>query len=148
MKIAEVCTRDVVATKRATSLTDASKLMRENHVGSVIVVDDSDPRKPVGIVTDRDIVVEVVAAGLDVRTMTVGEIMTGSLITAGEDDDALATLKAMRRRGIRRIPIVDGKGALVGIVSLDDLLEIAGGALHDVMGAIASERSLESWRRR
>ncbi len=94
MKIAEVCTRDVVATKRATSLTDASKLMRENHVGSVIVVDDSDPRKPVGIVTDRDIVVEVVAAGLDVRTMTVGEIMTGSLITAGEDDDALATLAA------------------------------------------------------
>lgn len=148
MRTAEVCTRDVVATRRNTSLTDAAKLMRENHVGSIVILDDADPRKPSGILTDRDIVISVVAAGLDNRTMTVGEIMSHTVVTASEDDDALATLKSMRRRGIRRMPVVDHSGALAGIVSLDDLLEVAGGAIDDIVGAITSERSLESWRRK
>lgn len=148
MRTAEVCTRDVVATRRNTSLTDAAKLMRENHVGSIVILDDAEPNKPAGILTDRDIVVSVVAAGLDNRTMTVGEVMSPGLVTAGEDDDALATLKSMRRRGIRRMPVVDRAGELCGIVSLDDLMEVAGGAIDDIVGAITSERSLESWRRR
>lgn len=148
MRTAEVCTRDVVATRRNTSLTDAAKLMRENHVGSIVILDDAEPGKPAGILTDRDIVVSVVAAGLDNRTMTVGEVMSTGVVTALEDDDALATLKSMRRRGIRRMPVVDRAGELCGIVSLDDLMEVAGGAIDDIVGAITSERSLESWRRR
>jgi CBS domain-containing protein len=110
-------------------------------------VDETGLRRPVGIVTDRDIVVEVVAAGLDPNTLTVGEIMARTLAVAREEDDALVSLKTMRRRGVRRLPVVDSAGGLVGIVTLDDLLEVGTSALMDVVQAITSERALESWRR-
>jgi CBS domain-containing protein len=147
MRTYEACTRDVVAAKRNSFLTDAALLMRENHVGSIVVLDQENPRKPVGMVTDRDIVVEVVAEGLDPRNMTLGEIMGPSLLTAWENDDALTTLKLMRRTGVRRVPVVDAAGNLTGIVSLDDLLEVAGGALDDIVAAINTERSLETLNR-
>jgi len=147
MKTGEVCNREVVAIESKGSLAEASRRMREGHVGSIIVVDDADPRRPVGIVTDRDIVVEVVATGLDPRTLTVGEIMGRGLVVAREDEDAFASLKTMRRRGIRRLPVVNAAGELCGVVTLDDLLEVSSNALTDVVQAIASERALENWRR-
>jgi CBS domain-containing protein len=148
MKITEVCQRDVVVATREASLAHAAKLMRERHVGSVVIVDAIPAGKPVGILTDRDIVVEVIAAGLDPRAMTVGEIMSAPPLTVRDDDDALTALKAMRLRGVRRVPVVDAAGLLVGIASLDDLLENTGDALNDIVLAMRSERSLESWRRR
>ncbi len=147
MKTGQVCKRDVVAIEATGNLADASRLMRQAHVGSIVVVDETGLRRPVGIVTDRDIVVEVVAAGLDPNTLTVGEIMARTLAVAREEDDALVSLKTMRRRGVRRLPVVDSTGALVGIVTLDDLLEVGTNALMDVVQAITSERALESWRR-
>lgn len=147
MKTGEVCKRDVVAIEASGNLADASRLMRQAHVGSIVVVDETGLRRPVGIVTDRDIVVEVVAAGLDPNTLTVGEIMARTLAVAREEDDALVSLKTMRRRGVRRLPVVDSAGGLVGIVTLDDLLEVGTSALMDVVQAITSERALESWRR-
>ena len=146
MKTGDVCNRAVVSIRSNANLSEASRLMREAHVGSVIVVDEASPRRAVGIVTDRDIVVEAVAAGIDPATLTVAEIMGRGLVVAREDDDALVSLKAMRRRGVRRLPVVDEGGALCGIVSLDDLLEAGSVALNDVVQAIASERALESWR--
>lgn len=148
MKTLEACKHDVVVARRDTSLADAAKLMRERHVGCIVVVDTNDASKPVGILTDRDIVVEVVAAELDPRSVTVGEIMSTPVVTVRAGDDALDTLKAMRIRGVRRVPVVDDAGALAGLASLDDLLEIAGETLNDVVGAIVSERSIESWVRR
>jgi CBS domain-containing protein len=147
MKTSDVCNRDVASVRSQASLYDASRLMRQAHVGCIIVTDDSDPRRPLGIVTDRDIVVEAVAAGLDPRTVTVGDIMASTLVVAREDDDALVSLKTMRRRGVRRLPVVDAGGALRGIVTLDDLLEAGATAVNDVVQAIASERALETWRR-
>jgi len=147
MKTGEVCKRDVVAIEASGNLADASRLMRQAHVGSIVVVDETGLRRPVGIVTDRDIVVEVVAAGLDPNTLTVGEIMARTLAVAREEDVALGSLKTMRRRGVRRLPVVDSAGGLVGIVTLDDLLEVGTSALMDVVQAITSERALESWRR-
>lgn len=147
MKTGQLCTRDTVTATRNTSLAQASKHMRDNHVGSVVVVDQANPRRPVGILTDRDIVVEVLAAGLDYRTMTVGEILSDALVVAWEDDDALATLRTMRRTGVRRIPVVDAGGALAGMVSLDDLLRMAGSALEDIAATIGLEQSVESERR-
>jgi CBS domain-containing protein len=148
MKIGEVCNRTVIIATRDTSLGEASRLMRQHHVGSLVVVDELDGRMPVGIVTDRDIVVEVVAADLDHRTMKVGEIMGNSLITASEDDDSLDTLKVMRQRGVRRIPVVAASGTLVGIVTLDDLLGIVGEELGDIVRSIDNEQSREGSRRR
>lgn len=147
MKTGEICNRQVAAIGSRASLYEAARLMRQDHVGCIVVIDEAMGRKAIGIVTDRDVVVEVVAAGLDPKTVTVGEIMASSLVVAREDDDALASLKAMRRRGVRRLPVVDAKGALIGIVTLDDLLEAGAAAMNDVVQAIASERALESWHR-
>lgn len=148
MKTLEACKRDVVIAYRDTPLAEAAKRMRARHVGCIVVVEKDDAARPVGILTDRDIVVEVVAAELDPRSITVGEVMTAPIVTVNADDDALDTLKVMRIRGVRRVPVVDGTGALAGLASLDDLLEIAGDTLNDVVGAIVSERSIESWVRR
>ena len=104
--------------------------MRKGHVGSVVVL-DGDGRKPVGILTDRDLVVEVMAPGLDARTITAGDIMTASPAVTREDDDALWALKTMRERG----------------VSMDDLMERFGSALGDVVQALGTERAVESKRR-
>jgi CBS domain-containing protein len=149
MRAEEVCKVDVACVLRDTSLTEAARLMRERHVGCVVVLDAPAPEhgRPIGMLTDRDIVVEIVAAGIDHRGITVGEIMTTPLITGEAGEDALAALRVMRLRGIRRLPLVDKDGFLVGIATLDDLLEIAGDAFYDIVGAISSERSLEGWRR-
>ena len=147
MRTADICKTSVICAQRETSLTEVARLMREHHVGSVVVVDGPRKGRPIGLITDRDIVVEIVAAGMDHRTVTAGEIMTAPVITAEADDDAFATLKVMRLRGIRRVPIVDAEGMLVGITTLDDVLDVAGDAFYDIVGAINSERSLEGWRR-
>ena len=147
MKTADICNTRVVTAFASAPLPEIAKLMRKNHVGSVVVVDDKDPRRPIGIVTDRDIVVEVVAAGQDARTVNAGEAMSGSIVTAAVDDDASWTLKVMRDRGIRRLPVIDAKGAMIGIVALDDLLSAASATLYDVVQAIGTERVVESTRR-
>jgi CBS domain-containing protein len=147
MRASEICNRSPVCAQRGTSLTEAARLMRECHVGSVVVVDGPQSGRPVGILTDRDIVIEVVALGLDSRSVTAGEIMTTPLVTADEDEDAFAILRMMRLRGIRRVPVVDKDGFLAGITTLDDLLDVAGDAFENIVGAINSERSLEGWRR-
>jgi CBS domain-containing protein len=129
-------------------LAEAAKLMRENHVGSLVVSKNSYGRKPVGIVTDRDMVVEVLAEDLDYRTLTVGEIMGDKLVIAKESDDTLETLKLMRASGVRRIPVVTDKGDLAGIVTVDDLLEIVAEELEDIVHAIGNEQAKETKRRR
>ena len=148
MKTGEVCNRTVVVVGRETSLGDAARLMREHHVGSLVVATNTYGRKPLGIVTDRDMVVEVLAEDLDYRTVTVGEIMGDKLVIAREGDDSLETLKLMRASGVRRIPVVTEKGDLAGIVTVDDLLEIVAEELQDIVRAIGNEQSKESKRRR
>lgn len=147
MRTGQVCNRTVVVVAKDTTLADAAKLMREHHVGSLVVAQNTYGRKPVGIVTDRDMVVEVMAADLDYRTLTVGEIMGDKLVVARESDDTLDTLKLMRARGVRRLPVVTEKGDLAGIVTIDDLLEIVAEELEDVVHAIGNEQSRESKRR-
>lgn len=146
MKTGDLCKRQVVTAAPAASLSDVAKLMRANHVGSVVVVDPA--RKPVGIITDRDIVVEVVAAELDPKTVRVEEVMTRHPTLALENDDATWSLKVMRDRGVRRLPVMNDAGELCGIVALDDLLESAATSLVDVVQAIGTERLIEGQRRR
>lgn len=146
MKTGDLCKRQVVTATPDASLCDVSKLMRANHVGSVVIVDAS--RKPVGIITDRDIVVEVVAADLDPKTVRVDEVMTRHPTLALESDDATWSLKVMRDRGVRRLPVMNDAGELAGIVALDDLLESAATSLVDVVQAIGTERLIEGQRRR
>jgi CBS domain-containing protein len=146
MKTGDLCKRQVVTVGPEATLGDAAKLMRSSHVGCVVVLDAA--RKPVGIITDRDIVVEVVAAELDPRSIRVEEVMTRHPTLALEGDDVSWSLKVMRDRGVRRLPVMNDAGELVGIVALDDLLESAATGLSDVVQAIGTERLIEGQRRR
>jgi len=149
MTVGQICNRVVVFAFRNTPLPDAAKLMRDNHIGSLVIVDESDRgRIPVGMLTDRDIAIAVVAQALDPRTLTAGEVMSGELVTANEQDDMLDTLQRMRRRGVRRVPVLTAAGTLAGIVTLDDLLELVAEQLGDVVKAIATEQSREARARK
>ena len=123
MPIGSLCNRNVVFAARDTTIADAANLMRHQHVGDVVVIDKVDGQHlPVGIVTDRDIVVEVIAMGVDAKVLTLGDILIGSLITAEELDEREDTLRLMCLKGIRRLPVVNSTGGLVGIVTVDDLI--------------------------
>ncbi len=147
--IGEICNREVVVATRETTTADAAKLMRDHHVGTLVVIEREDgAQKPVGIITDRDLVVEIMAMDLDPHTLTVGEVMGAGLITARESDGVRETLELMRHSGMRRVPIMSARGHLLGIVASDDLLQ----GLADDMAALASvasrERAREAAQRR
>ena len=136
MSIGALCNREVVVTGRDTSIADAAQLMRREHVGDLVVVDGTEP---VGLVTDRDIVVEVIAAGLDPETVTVMDVVTAAPELVEEDTDFWDALARMRRQGIRRLPIVNDRGNLVGIFTLDDALELVGEALDNLVALVSRE---------
>jgi CBS domain-containing protein len=125
MKAGELCNRDVVTATRETSILDAARLMRDHHVGSLVVVEArGDNVEPVGIVTDRDIVLEVIAEGVALDAVTTGDIMTFALLKVAEDESVFDTAQRMRARGVRRVPVVTALGALAGIIALDDILQL------------------------
>lgn len=140
--IGAVCSRDVVFTTRDATVAATAMLMRQNHVGCVVVVEqlNGGKRLPVGMVTDRDIVIEVIAPGLDVDTITAGDIMTTELVTVAESEGLLETMEIMRYKGVRRIPVVDSNGQLVGIASIDDLLEVLAEELSELAKIVSRER--------
>ena len=148
--IGEICNRGVVFTTRETTVATAAKLMRHDHVGSLVVVEkmNGGKRLPVGIITDRDVVVEVIATDLDPKTITVGDIMGQELITAREKEGLLETMEIMRYKGVRRLPIVDHDGQLVGIVTIDDLLEVLAEELNELAKIVAREPSREAAARK
>jgi CBS domain-containing protein len=133
MEVGKLCTVDTVCCARDESVQGAALLMRKHHVGDIVVVDDVDgERTPAGIVTDRDIVVSVVALGLDPAGLQAGDIMSDDLLTADEHDDVSTTIERMRLRGIRRVPVVGEGGRLAGIVSADDLLGFLAEEMEDL----------------
>ena len=134
MRIGEICTVQTIYCTRDETVQGAALLMRKHHVGDLVVVDQADgERVPIGIITDRDIVVSVIALGLDPASLLVGDIMSDDLLTTSEDDDVYETIERMRARGIRRVPVVGSGGGLSGIVSVDDLLEF----LAEEMGELS-----------
>ena len=149
MNAGELCNREVVFAYRDTRLVEAARLMREHHVGSlVVVVDRLSERVPVGILTDRDIVVAVVAKALDPRALTVGDVMAGELLTVRENDGIPDALRLMREKGVRRVPVLTHSGALAGILTIDDLLELMAEELGAFARTIDRERVRETRARR
>ena len=146
MKAVEICRKPAVTTDPATTIAEVAALMRSHHVGSVVVVPGAG-RKPVGIITDRDIVVEVLALGLDPATMTAGDIMSQPATVSEADDDVLWALKVMRDRGVRRLPVVDGKGECAGMLAFDDVVQHLGTSIGDLAQMIGTQRLVEANRR-
>jgi CBS domain-containing protein len=149
MPVGEICNREVVIVKRDTSVNEAAKLMRQYHVGDVVVVDEKNGQKiPVGIVTDRDLVVEIMAPDAVQMVVTAGEIMVPQLATIKDDTGVYEAIQYMRGKGVRRMPVVDGKGALVGILTLDDLLALLAEELLALSKLVRNEQKKESSNRR
>ena len=144
MSIGEYCNREVIIVSRDETVQAAAKLMRQHHVGDVVVVEDrSGVRVPVGIVTDRDIVVEIVATELDQTAITVGDIMASDLFAVKESADVFESIQYMRRKTVRRLPVVNDGGGLVGILTLDDVLELLSAELLDISKLIKYEQRKE-----
>ena len=145
MTIGEICNRSVVVARRHETIVDAAKRMRMSHVGAVVIVDTRDGRQvPLGIVTDRDIVISVVAGDPDhVNFLLVGDLMSSELVTAREHDTIDQALKLMEEHGVRRLPVVDREGTLVGILTLDDVLQYLTAQQSELVALVAREQHQE-----
>ena len=148
MSAGEICNREVIVIQRDATIVEAAKLMRQFHVGALIVVEKRDGRQiPVGVVTDRDLVVEVVATELDAAVITVGDIMAVEVFTIKESTASHEAIEFMRRKTIRRLPVVDESGELTGILTLDDALQLLSEELLDLAKLVRYEQKKETRHR-
>jgi CBS domain-containing protein len=145
MTVGEFCNRQVVFARRQESITEAARRMRDLHVGTLVVVDDEDGRRlPVGLLTDRDLIVRVLAQdGAAVGATAISDVMTSKLVTAQEGADLVDALKKMRSFGVRRLPVVNERGGLEGILAFDDLVEFVAEELSDLSSLLAREQKHE-----
>ena len=149
MLLKEVCVLDVASCGRDASILEAARLMRQHHTGDLIVVGDpGGDRVPLGIVTDRDIVVEVLANELDPAKTTVAQIMSGKLVIASAAEDISVAIERMRLHGVRRLPVVDHAGCLMGIVTLDDMLKLHAAQAAALADIVSKEQGREYRARR
>ena len=123
MQVHEIFTRGAVHTPQERNLQEAAQQMLHQHVGALIVTDGGADNRLLGIVTDRDIVLKSVAAGSAPRTTLVAEVMSTGVASVGENDDLMEAMQAMFTHGVRRLAVTGADGAVVGVVSLDDVIE-------------------------
>jgi CBS domain-containing protein len=149
MTVRALCNHNVATIDRKTSVVDAAARMREEHVGDLIVVEERAGRRvPIGILTDRDIVIAVVAKRVAANTVTVGDAMSAELLTVHQDNGVEHALREMRRVGVRRAPVVDGTGALIGVLSIDDVIDHLAVQLGHIAEIIRVEQRAETDHRR
>lgn len=149
MNAGELCNRQVVFARRETGLVEAARLMREHHVGSLVVIADrASDRIPIGLITDRDIVVAAMAKEVDPKTLTVGDVMSAGVLVVREQDGLTDALRVMREKGVRRVPVVTRSGALAGILALDDVLELVAEEMDAFVHTVKNEQVRETRIRR
>jgi len=121
MKCSDVMTENPVCCLSNDLVSQAARVMRREHIGPIPVVSDERTKEIIGIVTDRDLAIKVVAESRDPNRTTVGDVMTHTIVVCREDDDLSSAIAAMEEYQIRRLPIIDRGGRLVGIISQADL---------------------------
>lgn len=140
MTAGKYCNREVVVTEPNTTIPHAARLMRKHHVGDLVVVKkQGNENIPVGIVTDRDLVVEVLAQHVPLEAVTFKDVMNTDLVSVTEDETLLDTLALMDKRGVRRILIVNNHGGLEGILSADDAIELLAEAMNSLVKLVRHE---------
>jgi len=148
MQAAELCCRQVVTASRDMSIPDAARLMRDKHVGSLVITDTIEGRvMPVGILTDRDIVIEIISRDISLNEVTVGDVMTYALLKVTEDENIFDVAQRMRARGVRRVPVISRLGELIGIIAADDILELLSEELSLLSRITAREAEQEKAKR-
>lgn len=149
MPVSEICNREVVVMRRNETVLDAARLMRKHHVGDIVVVDDRNgSRVPVGIVTDRDLVMEIMAQEPNYTDLTVGDIITQELVTVQEMSGIFEAIQYMRQKAVRRLPVINEQGGLIGILALDDILELLSEELLELAKLVKYEQQKEVKTRR
>lgn len=149
MLLKELCTTEVACCTRDTTVLEAASIMRQRHVGDLVIVDDPNYELiPTGLLTDRDIVVKVIGGELNARATRVADIMRTPVICASETEDSSVALARMRDHGVRRLPITGDHGKLVGIVTLDDLLRHLRWEVDALTEAVAKEQDQERRQKR
>jgi CBS domain-containing protein len=146
MKVREFCSRTPAVIEPGASLREAALLMRDAHVGALVVIErKGSVARPVGVITDRDIVVAVVAVpGARPEGIRVGDVMSAQLRLAREDEGLAETVKAMSEGGVRRLPVVATDGSLFGMVTLDDVLRVLASELGSLALALGRGREQEA----
>lgn len=144
MNVSRIYTRSLIATQRSNSLQKAAALMRQHHVGALLVTDD-EPHcdRAIGIITDRDLVVQVIADGISPEKRTIGEVMTHGISTISDTSDVHEAIEVMRSDGIRRLAVADEHGTLLGVLSFDDVIDAIAVELSSLADSIRSERERE-----
>ena len=141
MKVIDRAVQEVATSTADKTSCDCARQMRLEHVGSLVVVNDD--QTPLGMITDRDIAIEVVARNLDPMKLTVRDVMTTPVVTAGPSESMVVALARMREFGVRRLPIVDEEGKLVGVISNSNLVEELSSLLDSLVRNIHSSKTRE-----
>ena len=136
MSLKPLMTKELTSLPSTATALDAAKYMTDMNVGSVIVVDDD---KPSGILTDRDIVTKVLSQDKDPKTTKIRDIMTSPAVTISKDRDIIDVTRLMSERGIRRFPVVDANGKIIGVITLDDVLVFLGQEMQNIAAALKRE---------
>lgn len=149
MTIGAICSREVVFVGPGESCAQAARLMREHHVGSLVVARQDGARLvPVGMITDRDLAVGVMALGLDPEKTVVEAVMRPEVALVREDESLGHAIALMRQHGVRRLPVTDSAGALVGLLAADDLIELLGEEMAGLAAMVAVAPKKERAERR
>ena len=145
MNVGSLCSRPPVAVAAGTPLSDVAQLMREQHVGAVVVT-EGDPARPqvAGIITDRDIVCARITRVADLSSISAAETMTAHPLLISEQDSVGAAVAHLRARGVRRAPVVAEDGALLGVISADDLLAHLAGEIAALAGIVSRQAHAET----
>lgn len=149
MLVRNFCSREVVSIERAASLREAALMMRNRHVGALVVVE---PRgsalRPVGLITDRDIVVAVVAVpGARPEGIRVGDVLTREPVMVQDNDDVFAAVQTMRQHGVRRLPVVTAEGELYGVITTADIVKLIATELGGLASAMRKSGERETAER-
>lgn len=142
-KLIDFATSVVAVVEPETSALVVAKIMRQHHVGALVVVDAQEKSRPLGIITDRDLVLELMAEGLDPAVFTAGDIMTVDLVTATPNMDAMEAVQLMKKHRLRRLVLADDQGRLVGIITMEDVLELLTRELADLTAGLVGARDRE-----
>lgn len=141
MLVGEVCNREVATVDRSASVLEGAKLMRQHHVGTLVVVKSAEGgKKPIGIVTDRDIVLGVLGEDLKAEDVPLGSLMSDQLHQIEEGAGLYDAYTIMRSQGVRRLPVVNAEKELVGILAADDLVEIIAEQINELVTLISREQ--------
>lgn len=146
MNVSSLCHRQIVSIGANATVREAAEAMRQHHVGALVVTDAQEPGRAIGVLTDRDLVVDLLAPGLPVEQQSAGSFCSASLVGVPDSATIPEAVRTMRRAGVRRLLVVEPGGSLLGLLSADDLFEAIAGELESLAGALRSGIARESLR--